>query len=100
MAYFRKVCFGPLLQDDKIFEGVSTKVVGAKNFFSMLVQDSLPIDTTIAKCLSLLINFFLQNQLPLSPSAYGTQCHWAHIGMTGFNVVRAEEQKADVASST
>jgi hypothetical protein len=49
MTYFRKKNFGPLLQDDEIFGGVSSKVKGAKKF-SMLVQDSLPIDTTIAKC--------------------------------------------------
>jgi hypothetical protein len=50
MTYFRKKFFGPLLQDDKIFEGISSKVMGAKKNFSMLVQDSLPIDTTIATC--------------------------------------------------
>jgi hypothetical protein len=49
MTYFRKKIFGPLLQDDKIFGGVSQKVMGAKKIFSMLVQDFLPIDTTIAK---------------------------------------------------
>jgi hypothetical protein len=32
------------------FGGVSQKVIGAKKNFSMLVQDSLPIDTTISKC--------------------------------------------------
>jgi hypothetical protein len=37
--------------------------MGAKKF-SMLVQDPLPIDTTVAKCLSLLINNNFQNQLP------------------------------------
>jgi hypothetical protein len=35
---------GPLLQDDKIFRGVSSKVMGGEKNFSMLVQDSLPID--------------------------------------------------------
>jgi hypothetical protein len=45
---FQKLFFGPLLQDDEIFGVVSQKVMGAKKI-SMLVQDSLPIDTTIAK---------------------------------------------------
>jgi hypothetical protein len=49
MTYFRKNFFLPLLQDDEIFRGVSSMVMGAKKNFSMLVQDSLPIDTTIAK---------------------------------------------------
>jgi hypothetical protein len=30
MTYFRKKILGPLLQDDEIFRGVSSKVIGAK----------------------------------------------------------------------
>jgi hypothetical protein len=48
MTYFIKLIFGPLLQDDAIFRGVSLKVIGQKNL-SMLLQDSIPIDTTIPK---------------------------------------------------
>jgi hypothetical protein len=47
MTYLRKILLGPLLQDDEIFGAVSQKVMGVANF-SMPVQDSLPIGTTIA----------------------------------------------------
>jgi hypothetical protein len=50
MTYFRKYFFGPLLKDDEIFGGVSQKGYGGEKNFSMLVQDSLPIDTIILKC--------------------------------------------------
>jgi hypothetical protein len=50
MTYFRTKIFGPLLQDDEIFEGVSPEVVGREKKFSMLVQDFLHIETTISKC--------------------------------------------------
>jgi hypothetical protein len=34
MTYFRKFFLGPLLQDDEIFGGVSSKVKGAKKIFN------------------------------------------------------------------
>jgi hypothetical protein len=34
MTYFRKKILGPLLQDDEIFGGVSSKVKGTKKFFN------------------------------------------------------------------
>jgi hypothetical protein len=46
----QKIFLGPLLQDEENFGGNSSKIMGAKKLFSMLVQDSLPIKTTIAKC--------------------------------------------------
>jgi hypothetical protein len=49
----------------KTFGGVSQKVMGAKKMFSMLIQNSLPIDTTIAKCKEFADKNFFQNQLPL-----------------------------------
>jgi hypothetical protein len=54
-TYFRKIFLGPLLQDDEILRGRFQKSYGGEIKFSMFVQDSLPIDTTISKCLSLLI---------------------------------------------
>jgi hypothetical protein len=50
MTYSNKFFFGTLPQDDEIFRGRFLKVYGGEKIFSMLVQDSLPIDTTIAKC--------------------------------------------------
>jgi hypothetical protein len=41
---FQKKNFGPLLQDDKIFLGRFPEGYGGESNFSMLVQDSLPID--------------------------------------------------------
>jgi hypothetical protein len=50
MIYFRTKILGPLLQDDEILPERFLKGYGGEKNFSMLVQDSLPIDTTIAKC--------------------------------------------------
>jgi hypothetical protein len=50
MTYFRKIFSDLYYRMTKYFRGVSSKVMGAKKKFSILVQDSLPIDTTIAKC--------------------------------------------------
>jgi hypothetical protein len=61
MTYFRETFLD--LLDDKIFECFPNGYGGEKNCL-MLVQDSLPIDTTIAKFYSLLITNFL-SQLPL-----------------------------------
>jgi hypothetical protein len=48
MTYFRKILMGPSIQDDKIFGGYFPKGDGCEKNFSMLVQDSLPIGTTIS----------------------------------------------------
>jgi hypothetical protein len=65
MIYIRKQFFGPYHGMAKFLEGISQKVMGAfpkrlwgRNKFSMLVQESTHIDTTISKCLSLIITNF------------------------------------------
>jgi hypothetical protein len=50
MTYFRKKFLGALLQDDKIFVALSQKGYGGENFFSMLVQGSLPILQNVRVC--------------------------------------------------
>jgi hypothetical protein len=55
MTYFRKCFLDYYYSIMKILGGCFLKGYGGEKKFSMLVQDSLPIDTTIAKCLSMLI---------------------------------------------
>jgi Reverse transcriptase (RNA-dependent DNA polymerase) len=47
MTYFRKKNFGPFLQDDEIFRGISSKVTGAKKFFQCF--DKVPRRRLLAK---------------------------------------------------
>jgi hypothetical protein len=60
----QKKIWGPLPQDDKMF-CACFKGYGRQKNFPILVQDSLPTELIVSKVLSLLKNFFSQNQLPL-----------------------------------
>jgi hypothetical protein len=64
MTYFRKKNFLPLLQDEEIFGGVSSKVKGAKKIFNAC--SGLPTHRhNYCKMLEFANKKICQNQLPL-----------------------------------